>query len=178
VIVGHLGPAGAVRARWRTTALPWLLVAALAPDLLDASLAAAGVCNPYGLYSHTVPAVLLLAAVLGGAAFLMESRATAVACVALVFLHLPLDYLTGNKLYWPGGAMYGLRLYQRPFADFVLEVPIIVTGWWLLRRSASPPRWAVSRVALLALVAAQATVDLMDRSWKPNACAAADAPLR
>jgi len=73
-------------------------------------MAVAGTCNPYALYSHTLPAVALLASIVGGAAYLMAARAspqgtalpTALGCVIVIALHPLLDFFTGHKLLWPG----------------------------------------------------------------------------
>jgi hypothetical protein len=172
VIVGHLGVAAAVRSGWRNTSLLWLLAASVAPDLLDIAMAVGGICNPYGLYSHTVPSVALQAAVVGGAALLVTgSRPTAVASALLVLLHLPPDLLTGHKIYWPGGPMLGLDLYSRPLVDFVIEMPVLIAGWWLLRRSRSVPRWTTSVAMLVGLMAVQGAFDfLAGDGAKPNAC--------
>lgn len=172
MITGHVGVAAAVRGGWRSTSLVWLLAASVAPDVLDVAMAAGGVCNPYGLYSHTVPAAALTAAVLGGAALLATgSRATAIAAALLVMLHLPPDMITGHKLFWPGGAMIGLDLYSRPLLDFLIEAPLLVLGWWLLRRSGSAPRWAASIAAVAALLAVQLAFDLTTgEGVKPTAC--------
>ena len=172
MITGHAGVAAAVRGGWRNTSLVWLLAASVAPDLLDVAMAALRICNPYGLYSHTVPAAALLAAVLGGAALLVTgSRPTAIAAALLVLLHLPPDMITGHKIFWPGGPMIGLDLYSRPLLDFLIEAPVLVAGWWLLRRSRSAPRWATSGLTLAALLAVQATFDVMaGEGAKPTAC--------
>lgn len=172
MIVGHVGVAAATRSVWRRASLPWMLVACAAPDLVDVAFAIAGVCNPYGLYSHTVPAAALLAAVVGGAALLVTgSRATALACALMVMLHLPPDLVTGYKIFWPGGPMLGLHVYARPFLDFVIEAPILLAGWWLLRRSRGAPAWATSVPVLLVLLAGQATLDMAGSGLKPTACA-------
>jgi len=173
VIVGHVGVAAATRSVWQRASLPWLLVACGAPDLVDITFAAAGICNPYGLYSHTVPAAALLAAVIGGAALLSTgSRATALASALMVLLHLPPDLVTGYKIFWPGGPMIGLYVYQHGLLDFVIEAPILIAGWWLLRRSRNAPVWATSVTVLVVPLAGQATLDIMvGRSVKPSACA-------
>ena len=172
MIVGHLGVAAAARSAWRRTSLPWLLAGCAFPDCVDVTLAIAGVCNPYGLYSHTVHAAALQAAVLGGVAFLVTgSRAIAFASALMVFLHLPLDLVTGYKIFWPGGPMLGLDVYERPLLDFVIEVPILVSGWWLLRRSRNAPRWATSVLVLVVLIAGQGALDLLaGEGVKPSAC--------
>jgi hypothetical protein len=184
VIFGHLGLAAAVRGRWPNASLLWLLPASVAPDLLDVAMAATGICNPDGLYSHTIPVVALLAALVGGAAYLMPrgreasstALATACGCVAVVLLHPALDFLTGYKLFWPGGPHVGLRLYERPFADFLLEGALVILGWLLLRRSSTTPRWATAPAAVCAVLALQAMGNLSRGSLKPNACPAVAAP--
>jgi hypothetical protein len=172
VITGHLGIAAAVRSVRRDASLLWLVPAAFAPDIVDLLFALANVCNPYGLYSHTVPLVVLFAAIFGGAAFLATGRlGVGLATALVVVLHLPLDFVTGHKLFWPGGEMLGLRLYDSPLLDFLLEVPLALGGWWLLRRSHAGPRWATAAGAALLLLAAQGGMDLpLHRSLKPSAC--------
>ncbi len=179
MIVGHVGVAAATKSVWRRTSLPWLLVACVAPDLVDIGFAIAGVCNPYGLYSHTVPAAALIAAAMGGAAFLAtDSRATGIASALMVLVHLPPDLITGHKIYWPGGPMLGLYVYQRPFLDFSIEAPILIIGWWLLRRSRSAPPWATSALVLAVFLGGQAFLDLAVREGaKPSACLSARSRL-
>jgi hypothetical protein len=170
VITGHLGVAALARSRWPVLSLLWLVPVAIAPDLLDLAYVVAGICNPYGLYSHTVPVLALTGAVLGGIAFLATgSRVAGLVTAALVLAHLPPDLVTGHKILWPGGPLLGLYLYQRPLLDFLVEVPIALAGWWLLRRSGRGPRWATTGAAALILVLVQATFDMRSRD-KPNAC--------
>lgn len=175
MIVGHVGIAAAAKSAWHRTSFPWLLVACGAPDLVDVGFAIARVCNPYGLYSHTLPAVVLLAAAIGGAAFLAtDSRATGLVSALMVLLHLPPDLITGHKIFWPGGPIMGLDVYSRPLLDFAIEAPLLLAGWWLLRRSRSGPPWATSVLALSLLLAGQAVLDLAVREGaKPTACRSA-----
>lgn len=172
MIIGHLGVAAAAT-RWRPrVSLLWLIPAAIAPDLLDIAFAAAGVCNPYGLYSHTIPAAMLLAACLAGAAVLCGRREIAALVFLVVMLHLPLDYVTGRKLYWPGGEMYGLGWYDRRLADFAIESALAIGGWLLLRSGPGSPRWATAIWSIAGLLAAQGVVDgVQQGSLKPTACA-------
>lgn len=178
MITGHLGIAGAAHASRRDSSLPWLLVAAMAPDIVDALFVVAGSCNPYGLYSHTLPAAALIAAVTGAIAyFATGQRVTGVLAALLVLAHLPPDYVTGRKLFWPGGELYGLRLYERPLADFVLEALIATGGWWLVRSRRWAPRWATGWLALAALLLLQGTLDVMGArrgGMKPTACKSAE----
>ena len=153
-------------------------LASLAPDIVDALYAIAGICSPYGLYSHTLHAVVLEAAIIGGIAFLATgSRVTGLTFAVVVLLHVPADYFTGRKLFLPGGEMVGLQWYDRPVYDYLLEVPIVLLGWWLLRRSGRAPRWATSGGMLALVLVVQTAFDLASASMrgglKPNACARA-----
>ncbi|MEP6619658.1 MAG: metal-dependent hydrolase [bacterium] len=179
MITGHLGIAGALRGAVRrppsTELLLALLAASVAPDILDVAYAITGFCNPFGLFSHTVPAVALEAAVIGGVAFLAtESVATAALFVTVVGVHVFGDLITGHKLFWPGGELVGVHLYTRAVLDWMLETPIALAGWWMLRRSGGAPRWAASTMAALALVIGQTGFDYYAfthiRGVKPNAC--------
>ena len=179
MITGHLGVAGIVRSLAREEMSTGLVVAcalaSIAPDIMDAAYFAFGICSPYGLYSHTVHAVVLQAAVIAGVAYLVTgSRVATVTFAAIVLLHIPADALTGRKLLLPGGEMTGLLLYEHPLYDFLLEVPTVALGWWMLRRSGTAPRWATSvGVLVLALVVQAAFNAGSARSpggIKPNAC--------
>ena len=178
MIVGHLGIAGAVHAARRDSSLAWLLGAAIAPDVVDALFVVAGRCNPSGLYSHTLPAAVLIAAVTGAIAYFATGRrVTGVLSALLVLAHLPPDYVTGYKLFWPGGELMGMGLYDRPLIDFGLEAVIAAGGWWLVRSRSSAPRWATGWLALAALLALQGTLDVAGarrRGVKPSACIRAE----
>lgn len=178
MIAGHLGIAGAVYSGRRNSSLLWLLGASMAPDVVDALFVAAKICNPYGLYSHTFHAAALIAAVTGGMAFLATGqRSTGLLAALLVLAHLPPDYITGLKLFWPGGELLGLRLYNHPVADFALEALIAAGGWWLVRSREWAPRWATGWLALAALLALQGTLDIVGArrgGLKPSACASVE----
>jgi hypothetical protein len=152
----------------------------MAPDLVDALFVVARSCNPHGLYSHTFPAAALLAATTGAAAYLGTGRrATGLLAALLVLAHLPLDFVTGNKLFWPGDELRGLRLYNWPVLDFLLEGALATLGWWLLRSREWAPRWAVTRRALIALLVIQAAMDIVGYrrgGVKPSACASVAVP--
>ena len=175
MITGHLGIAGAAHAGRRDSSLVWLLGAAMAPDVVDGLFTLAGSCNPHGLYSHTLPAAALIAAVVGAAAYLATGqRATGLLAALLVLAHLPLDLITGRKLFWPGGELIGLRLYDYPIADFALEAVLSIGGWLMLRARSWSPRWATGWLALAALLVLQATADAIGSvrgGVKPSACA-------
>jgi hypothetical protein len=184
VITGHIGIALGLRAaarfdgslpdrRWL---LPALFVAAVLPDVLDVAMAQLEICSPFGLYSHSLPAI----GALGAAAFLLAFIVTrdvrlAGLIGAAVLLHLPADFVTGEKLLWADGPLVGMRLYRSPVADFFIELPVVTGGWWLLRRKpsvrATHPR-TTNWVTLVALIAFQAFMNVGTLS-KPSACEAA-----
>ena len=174
MIIGHLGIAAATYARRRDSSLVWLLGASMAPDVVDGLFVAAGSCNPYGLYSHTLPAAALIAVVTGALAYLATGqRITGVLATVMVLAHLPLDYVTGLKLFWPGGELLGLRLYTYPTVDFFVEALIAAGGWWLIRARPWAPRWATTWLALAVLFVLQGTLDVVgarQNGMKPSAC--------
>ncbi|MEA3244970.1 MAG: hypothetical protein U9Q74_02310 [Gemmatimonadota bacterium] len=188
MITGHLALAYAARALRKDASLFVLFAAAIAPDILDLGYFAARFCSPAGLYSHSVPALAILAPVTALAAWAVTRRSdVALAAAALVLLHTPLDLITGYKYLWPGTPVVGLVLYEYPLADFLLEAPLVIAAWWFLRRSGAGPRWATAGFALAALIAVQAAFDtakLFGEKGKPSGCVAttetgrADSPWR
>jgi hypothetical protein len=178
LITGHLGIAGAAYSARRGSSLIWLLGASMAPDVVDALFVVARICNPFGLYSHTVLAAAMIAVVTGAIVYAATGqRVTGVLAAALVLAHLPPDFITGRKLFWPGGELYGLRLYDHALADFVIEALIATAGWWLVRSRAWAPRWATGWPALVALLLLQGSLDVVGArrgGVKPSACASAE----
>ena len=178
MITGHIGVAGLLSAtskrKFSTGAFVALALASVAPDALDGLFFFIGFCSPYGLYTHTVYSVLLQAAVLGGAAYLItDSRAQGALYASVVLLHLAADLFTGQKILFPGGEMHGLYFYDHPAWDFALEVPLVVLGWLAARRSAVSPSWMTSTGVLVSMLAVQAVFDGTMHSRdtrKPTAC--------
>jgi hypothetical protein len=178
VITGHIGVAGLLSAttkrKFSTWALVALALASVSPDALDGLFSFVGFCSPYGLYTHTLYSVLLQAAVLGGAAFLItDSRAQGALFASAVLLHLGADLFTGQKILFPGGEMHGLYFYDHPVWDFALEVPLVILGWLAARRSAVSPSWMTSAGMLVSILAVQVLFDSTmhsGRTQKPTAC--------
>lgn len=177
--VAHFGVALGLRsfqdARDGTATVVALLGASLLPDLMDIGYFLLAICNPYGLYSHTIHAVVLQAAAVSGIAYLATgSRNTALLFVIVVLLHPLGDLVTGRKLVVPGGEMYGYRLYDRPLVDFLLEVSLVVGGWALLRQRQPVPGWATGYRFLTFMVALQVAFGVRAAArlpgLKPNAC--------
>jgi hypothetical protein len=174
VITGHLAIAAALHASRRDSSLVWLLGASMAPDVVDGLFVVARTCNPHGLYSHTLPAATLIAVVTGAVAYLAtDRRATGLLAALLVVAHVPLDFVTGYKLFWPGAELAGLRLYDRPALDFALESTLVAAGWWWMRARPWAPRWATTWAVLGGLLVLQGAMDIAGRARggvKPSAC--------
>ena len=183
MIFGHMGVVAALRATIRrpggSYALMAMCVVAVLPDVLDVFYFVTGICSPFGLYSHTIPAIVLQGAVTGGLALLItDSLWLTLAFALLLPLHLAADFFTMRKLLWPGGELVGLNLYNHSALDLLLEVPVIAGGWWLLRRSGRGPSWAVGRGVLVAALVGQFSFDaygfISNRHIKPSTCRSAE----
>ncbi|HEV2017945.1 MAG TPA: metal-dependent hydrolase [Gemmatimonadaceae bacterium] len=161
--IGHVGAAlGAKRVR-RSIGLLVLLVATYTPDWVDTGLCLAGAYNPQGMLSHSIPAIWLFAA-LGFAAYstATRDRSAALVLAAVILSHMFLDWITGYKPTWPGGPMIGLRFYDHPIADFIVEGAVIVIGAVLYARTLPPRKrpWIDVSVMLGALLLLQLGVDI------------------
>ncbi|HEY2848299.1 MAG TPA: hypothetical protein VGI97_00350 [Gemmatimonadaceae bacterium] len=174
MMVGHFGIAYGVRSldkRQVDARVPllWLLAAAVAPDLVDAIYALDKYCNPDGVLSHSIPAVMILAVLFGVGAYLhTRSVTTALFVTGMVMLHLPPDYITGLKALWAGGPVIGLYIYRWPWLDALVEIPVIIGGWWMLRRTECRPRIFVSGLALTAMLAVQVAMDMQGQVEGPR----------
>lgn len=169
MIAGHIGIAFAIRAARRDAPLAALLAASFVPDIADAVYATAHISSPYGIYSHSLPTIAVLAGAACGVAFgLTRSVGIGVAISMAILLHLPADWITGEKVLWAGGPVVGLVLYACPTVDFLVEVPILVFGWLLLRRDPLAPRWATAWLAFWLLVGGQAGADALKHFFDPQ----------
>ena len=161
--IGHVGAALAAMCVRRRIGLGVLLLATYTPDWVDTGLCIAGVYNPVGMLSHSIPAVLLFMLV-GFAAYGAATRdwTGALVIAAVILSHIFLDWITGYKPTWPGGPMIGLRLYDHPIADFVVEALVIVAGALLYGRTLPPRRrpWVDVSIMVGALLALQLTIDV------------------
>ena len=174
MIAGHFGVAMAAQARWRRLPLLAIVIAAIFPDIIDFVTAALRICGANGLYSHSLPAIAIEAAVLGtGAIIWWRAPEAGVMVVAMLVLHLAADYITGLKVLWAGGPLVGLNLYSHPIADFILEAVVTFAGWRVLRASPARDRWWSAAMTLAALLSAQGALDLASYAVgpvKPNGC--------
>jgi hypothetical protein len=137
--IGHIGLALGGKGIQRHAPM-WLLI--FATQGADWAQAVACVAAPAGssaMWSHSIPAVTVLALGLAAAAYqLTGDRGVATLTAALTLSHALADYITGVKPTWPGGPMIGLDMYSAPLIDLVLETAVLVIGWQVYRRSLSP----------------------------------------
>jgi hypothetical protein len=113
--------------------------------------------------THTIPAAFVLA-VIAALLYLLFRRDERGALIVggVTLSHAIVDFFTGDKPILPNGMLYGLGLYDHPFIDFMIEVPLVVLAWIAYRRTLAPVarRHRLVWVTLATLVIAQAGVDL------------------
>jgi membrane-bound metal-dependent hydrolase YbcI (DUF457 family) len=160
--VGHVGAALGGKRYAPSVSLALLVFVAYLPDWVDAALCVTGGYRDAQMYSHSIPAVAVLAILAACTQLGKPDLRAALIVAAVVISHVLLDYLTGIKPTWPGGPTIGLELYSRPTVDFIAEAAVIAVGWMLYRPSlpagARPWRWSTIMLAVLLLL--QAGVDL------------------
>lgn len=163
MIAGHLGIALAAKRVRERVALALLVIAAILPDLVETAGCRAGLdVTTAAMWSHSIPAVSILALLVAGGYWLVAGDGAGGALLGgLVVSHMLADYLTGRKPTWPGGPTIGLGLYAHPTVDFVLESAVIIAGWILYRRTGRTPRERPRFVLalLLVLLVVQVTAD-------------------
>ncbi len=116
------------------------------------------------MYSHSLPATALLAAVLTlVAAVITRDGLSGALTGAVVIAHTLGDYVTGIKPTWPGGPLIGAQLYTRPGLDFTFEA-IVLAACFLSYRKSFPPEKRDDRQLLvlpLVLILIQAAADIV-----------------
>ena len=164
---GHVAIALGLRSDRAAPPLWLLVLAAQGPDWGDTFHEL--LQRPYGdlgWSSHSLPVVGLgsLGAALAAVAITRE-RGTSGRAALLAFVayasHWVADLFTGSKPTWPGGPLIGLRWYDHPSRDLVLESLVIVVGWWLWRRSLARGTSALAWALLAALLALQFVADML-----------------
>jgi hypothetical protein len=167
--IGHLG--FALTGKWlRRNAPLWILVLATQGcDWVQAVACVAASPATSAIRSPSVPAVVVLAAALGVASYLVTGdRGVAALTGTVVVSHLLADYVTGVKPTWPGGPMIGLDLYAHPMGDLVSETAVLVVGWLLYRRSLPPhARSSGLTWALLVVLAGAQVVGMLKLAIDP-----------
>ena len=172
--IGHVGAALAAKRVRKSIGLLVLLIATYTPDWVDTGLCVMGRYNDQQLWSHSIPAVSVFALIAFALyAVLAGDVKGAFVVGAVIVSHMLLDWITGYKPTWPGGPMIGLRLYDHPMADFLVEAVVIAAGAALYARTLPMPvnvgeptdrgpfssRWNDAAVMFGTLVALQLTVD-------------------
>lgn len=161
---GHIGVALGAHGIRKAVPLWLLIIASQLPDWADAGLCLANVRTPVpGIYSHSLPAIGVLALVAAIAyCFMVRDVAGMLLVAAVVASHAVGDFFTGMKPTWNGGPMIGLQLYQHPMIDFAIEATVLVAGWLLYRRSLPADRRssAPALTVLGVLLAIQAGADI------------------
>jgi hypothetical protein len=158
--MGHYAIAVGARRCMRPLPMAWLLFASIEPDLHDA-LGNAIPALSIGPDTHTVLGVSCAAlAVALLTALVFRQLGLAVGSGLLVMSHVGVDYLTSRLPLWRHGPVVGLHLYAVPWADFLLEAAVIVSG---IAIYASSPD--LRRPARGALAAMGALMLLMQAIW-------------
>lgn len=111
-------------------------------------------------YSHTLVMLVLWGALFGGLylALTKDSRG-AVVLAALVASHWVLDWITHgpDMALYPGGAMFGLGLWNSPALTWAVELTMFAVGVWIYARATrardGQGRWGFWFLVLLFLAA-------------------------
>jgi hypothetical protein len=106
-------------------------------------------------YSHSLVALAIWAIALGAiCTFAFGGRTTFVVVAALVLSHWVLDVVSHrpDMPIYPGGAKYGLSLWNSRPATLVVELAMFAAGVWAYA-TATRPRDAVGRWLFVALIA-------------------------
>lgn len=152
--MGHYAIALGARRWLRPLPMAWLLFASVEPDLHDAAGNAIPALS-IGPDTHTlagVAAAALVVALL--AAVLFRQTALALGSGLLVLSHVGVDYVTSRLPLWRHGPVVGLHLYAWPWADFLLEAFVMVTGLAVYATSPDlrrPARGSLIGMAMLML---------------------------
>jgi hypothetical protein len=174
VYVGHAAIALALKAREPRLALVPLTMACFGPDWLEVALMIPKARAGMAVYTHSLVAVLLGAAV-AGAAYAAFRRPGARLIALAWLLHWPADLLTGRKPMFLGEPLVGLDLYGLPLADFLLESTLVAIGCALYARRLAP-RGVQRRVVVMlgtALILLQGAADvalavMRKAEWTPS----------
>lgn len=170
MFVGHFALGFAAKRATPKLSLALLFVACQLADLIWPALVAAGfetvriapgitAFTPLDFvsypYSHSLVALLLWGTVLGSAGWLLGLGGRASVVIAgLVVSHWILDFVTHrpDMPIYPGGALWGLGLWNSVAATLVIELLLFGAGVWLYARF-TRPRDAIGRWSFLGLVA-------------------------
>jgi len=168
MFVGHFALGFAAKRATPRVSLAVLFLAALLADIIWPILVAAGietvrivpgitVVTPLEFvsypYSHSLVALVLWGLVMGALVqWFSGGRAVFAIIAGLVISHWLLDFVTHrpDMPIYPGGATYGLSLWNSLPWTLVVELALFAAGVWLYV-SATRPRDAIGRWSLVAL---------------------------
>ena len=179
---GHAAVALALR--WREPRLPIvpLTLACYGPDCVEVVLLMVNPQARMALFTHSIPAVMIGAALVTALWKSMRRPGASLLGVAWL-LHWPADLFTGRKPLIFSTPVLGLDLYQLPLADFALEATVVAIGCAIYARGV-PRRAELRRVIVIlgaALIALQAAVDvalsvMRNTEWEPSLASATRQP--
>jgi hypothetical protein len=130
---GHLGVGLAAR-RFGRVPLWALILASQLPDWVGIAIGVTGAEDAHEMWSHSLPAVLVGAAIVGLVTLWATSEAGSAGLMATVYLSHPvLDLVTGIKPTWPSGPLIGGCLYDWPAGDLVVESALVVAALVIYR---------------------------------------------
>lgn len=170
MFVGHFALGFAAKRATPRVSLAVLFLAALLADVIWPILVGAGIetvrivpgitaVTPLEFvsypYSHSLVALLLWGVILGALVqWFSGGRATFAVVGGLVLSHWLLDFITHrpDMPLYPGGATYGLSLWNSVAATLVVELAMFAAGVWLYM-SATRPCDGIGRWSFVALTA-------------------------
>jgi hypothetical protein len=158
MIAGHFGFAAAVKSRAPETPLWALMLATVWLDIVFVPLYLSGIetIEPaeaertgygasiiYADYTHSLPGVITLSAILGGLAALLWGKRPGIVVGLVAASHWLLDLVVhrADMPILPGNIgglpRLGLGLWRYPLLSFGIELALVVVGAWLYWRTAS-----------------------------------------
>lgn len=171
---GHVAVALALKSREPRLPIVPLALACFGPDWLETLLLIAGRPSAMEVYTHSVPAVVIGAAVAAGIYAAFRRPGARLVLIGWL-LHWPADLFTGRKPLFASTPLIGLDLYNLPVLDFVLESVVIVIGCAIYARRYAPRAAQRRTIVLLAaaLMVLQAAVDvalsvMRNSEWAPS----------
>ncbi|MEP6732631.1 MAG: hypothetical protein ABJE10_18450 [bacterium] len=173
--VGHAAIALALKSRAPSVPIVPLALACYGPDWLEVGSMALNHHGQIAEYTHSIPAVIIGAAVASALYALIARRPGAAQILAGWLLHWPADYITGRKPVITGDTLIGLDLYRVPLADIAIETALVVIACVLYSRAVAKTSAHRRIVAMLgaALTASQFAMVYVGRQgslmpWSPS----------
>ena len=182
MFIGHFGLGLAAKRAAPRLSLGVLFAAAQFADLLWPVLVAAGLekvrilpgitaVTPLEFVSYPYSHSLLLLILWGAAmafAFARRDRRAFIVVSLLVVSHWLLDFISHrpDMPLYPGGARYGLGLWNSPLATVAVELPIYLAGVWLYLGS-TRARDGIGRWSMVLLLSALLVIYAGNFSGQP-----------